>query len=181
MIIRGVNETSQYSEKVPCEKFRLQLYYWPWPPPTGFRLQCIEGVHELNPAVCQCECRDRAARQRCLDQGAVWARDQCACILDTADTCGLGLDTEMRELVVIAVLSILITIMLIIVLVLIRRISVLRRRIQLQESLRRIQNIDSFYEFMTKERPAQYTASTSTTVTREDLRIGKLLLGLLLV
>ena len=99
--------------------------------------------------------------------------DQCACILDTADTCGLGLDTEMRELVVIAILSILITIMLIIVLVLVRRISVLRRRIQLQESLRRIQNIDSFYEFMTKERPAQYTASTSTTVTRGDLRIGK--------
>ena len=139
------------------------------------RLQCIEGVHELNPAVCRCECRDRAARQQCLDQGGVWARDQCACILDTVDTCGLGLDTEMRELVVIAILSILITIMLIIVLVLVRRISVLRRRIQLQESLRRIQNIDSFYEFMTKERPAQYTASTATTVTRGDLRIGKLL------
>ena len=122
--------------------------------------------------MCRCECRDRVARQQCLDQGRVWARDQCACILDTVDTCGLGLDTEMRELVVIAILSILITIMLIIVLVLVRRISVLRRRIQLQESLRRIQNIDSFYEFMTKERPAQYTASTATTVTRGDLIIG---------
>ena len=55
------------------------------------------------------------------------------------------------EVVLIAILGTSIVIMLIIIMGLIRRIYNLKKRIRIQESMRRIQNIDSFYEFMAKK------------------------------
>ena len=72
------------------------------------------------------------------------------------------------ELVLIAILGTSIVIMLIIITVLIRRIYNLKKRIRIQESMRRIQNIDSFYEFMAKKANNDNGNKTKNNNNQED-------------
>ena len=72
------------------------------------------------------------------------------------------------EVVLIAILGTSIVIMLIIIMGLIRRIYNLKKRIRIQESMRRIQNIDSFYEFMAKKANNDNGNKTKHNNNQED-------------
>ena len=72
------------------------------------------------------------------------------------------------EVVLIAILGTSIVIMLIIIMGLIRRIYNLKKRIRIQESMRRIQNIDSFYEFMAKKANNDNGNKTKNNNNQED-------------
>jgi len=53
---------------------------------TACRCDCLEKQekcphpkHEFNRASCDCECRDKDAKQQCRDQGRVWSSERCVC------------------------------------------------------------------------------------------------------
>ena len=43
------------------------------------RESCPQESHSYNLDTCQCECRDRRAKQACLDQGQSWSESSCQC------------------------------------------------------------------------------------------------------
>ena len=105
-------------------------------------------MHHLNSS-CGCECKNDGARRQCLISGMNWSEETCQCDSEK----GLAPDdshSDIRLSVIITVLSISIILLLCIIISLVRRILVIRRRVQLQENLRHVHNIDTFYEFMTK-------------------------------
>ena len=125
------------SEHIKCiEKDSLHVH---------FRLRCDAELHEVNTDLCSCECRNERERRSCLDRGEVWLDERCQCGLQTSQ------QTTTPHMVVIFLLALLIVLLLLAIVILVRKIVTMRKKIRIQESIRNIQNIDSFYEFMTKE------------------------------
>ena len=59
--------------------------------------------------------------------------------------------------------------MVLVIVILIRKIISMRKKIRIQESIRKIQNIDSFYEFMTKKTsPRENKYETVYTVSQSE-------------
>ena len=106
--------------------------------------------------------------ESCLDQAGSWDDQLCQCLHDPhhhQQQCH-QLFSLTTELSIIFVLGTSIILMLIVIMILIRRIYAMKKRIRIQESLRRIQNIDSFYEFMSKK--ASDNCNGNKTIHQED-------------
>ena len=55
------------------------------------RESCPLESHRYNRETCQCQCRDRRAKEQCLDQGQSWAESSCQCQCRQPSPCSVGL------------------------------------------------------------------------------------------
>ena len=129
-----------------------------------FRLNCRAEIHRVNSDLCRCECENVGAKQQCLDTGRVWSEQNCQCGEESqgalppllADCSNTSSSYSYQEppswhFILIFLLSLAILIMILVLVLLTRKIIRMRKKIRIQESMRRIQNIDCFYEFMAKK------------------------------
>ena len=120
----------------------------------------------MNEDICRCECRNVADKQSCLDRGEVWEEENCRCSSGNSKTSYQILDWQ---IVIIFVLGLCIVLMVLVIVILIRKVIRMRKKIRIQESIRNIQNIDSFYEFMTKKTsPRENKYETVYTVSQSE-------------
>ena len=112
--------------------------------------------------MCSCQCRNEEERRDCLDRGEVWTEETCQCGLQGTDQ-STGWQT-----VLILVLSVSIVLMVLVIVVLVKNIVSMRRKIRIQESIRNIQNIDCFYEFMTKKTESRSHSGATHSESKYD-------------
>ena len=98
-----------------------------------------------------------AAKQLCLDTGKLWSEESCQCgeegeapLLSDCSTSSTQRPPSWH-FILIFLLSLAIVIMSLGMVLLTRKILNMRKKIRLQESMRKIQNIDCFYEFMARK------------------------------
>ena len=112
--------------------------------------------------MCSCQCRNEEERRDCLDRGEVWTEETCQCGLQGTDQ-STGWQT-----VLILVLSVSIVLMVLVIVILVKNIVSMRRKIRIQESIRNIQNIDCFYEFMTKKTESHSHSGATHSESKYD-------------
>ena len=125
------------------------------------RLDCRAEIHRVNSELCRCECENVAAKQDCLDSARVWSEETCQCggedwappLPECANTrtSHSYQQPPTWHFILIFLLSLAVLIMISVLVLLIRKIVNMRKKIRIQESMRKIQNIDCFYEFMAKK------------------------------
>jgi len=54
------------------------------------RDSCTGQSHVFNSDTCQCQCKDIAAKQECLDQGRSWSASSCSCSCHQPSPCSIG-------------------------------------------------------------------------------------------
>ena len=98
-----------------------------------------------------------AAKQLCLDTGKLWSEENCQCgeegeapLLSDCSSSSTQ-QPPSWHFILIFLLSLAIVIMSLGMVLLTRKILNMRKKIRLQESMRKIQNIDCFYEFMARK------------------------------
>ena len=114
----------------------------------------------MNSDLCRCECENVGARQECLHTGKVWSEENCQCtdqgqssplLSDCSSSSSSTEQPPTWHFILIFLLSLAIVIMTLVLVLLTRKMINMRKKIRIQESLRNIQNIDCFYEFMARK------------------------------
>ena len=130
-----------------------------------FSLNCRPELHRVNSDLCRCECENVGAKQLCLDTGRLWSEEICQCgelgqspiLSDCRNSTSSSSSSSTEQpptwhFILIFLLSLAIVIMTLVLVILTRKMVNMRKKIRLQESMRKIQNIDCFYEFMARKR-----------------------------